>query len=303
MSGQVVIGASGQVGEHLVQAASAAGLDVLGTYSSHPVPGLRQLDIRNRAETRSLLLASRPSVVYLPAARANVDYCELHPEEGYAVNVLGVRHVVQAANEIGAKLVFFSSDYIFDGRAGPYREGDPPNPICEYGRQKLMAEHCVALHARNYLVVRTTVVYGRERQRKNFIYRLLETLRDGQVLRAPVDQVGSPTYAPNLAQTVVALALADAVGVFHVAGPERASRYEFACEAARAFGLDQDLIRPVATRELGQAAARPLDAGMLVEKATRELTIPLVAYPDGLRAMAAEESGGHSNLGLTGKLG
>jgi dTDP-4-dehydrorhamnose reductase len=288
MSNHLIIGASGQVGEYLMRGAASAGFTAVGTYQSHPVADFQRLDIRRPAEVQALMTALRPSVVYLPASLANVDYCELHPAEGFAVNVEGVRHVVRQANEVGAKLIYFSSDYVFDGQAGPYREDDSANPVCEYGRQKLLAEHHVALHAQNYVIVRTTVVYGWERQGKNFIYRLLDTLKAGRILKVPVDQVGSPTYAPNLAQAVVELALGDAQGAYHVAGPQRANRYEFACEAAHVFGLDKGQIEAVATSDLGQTAARPLDAGMLMDKASAKLTIPLVGYQEGLRAMASE---------------
>ena len=289
MSVHVVIGASGLVGEHLVRAASNAGFEAIGTYHSHPVPDMHQLDIRSRAEVQSLIEKVRPAVVYLPAAVSNVDYCELHPEEVYLTNVVGVRNVVQFVNDMEARLVYFSSDYIFNGKTGPYREEDAANPICEYGRQKLIAEHYVALHTCDYVIVRTTVVYGWERQGKNFVYRLLNTLKAGRILRVPVDQVGSPTYAPNLAQAVVELALSDTKGVYHVVGPERVNRYEFACEAASVFGLDRSLIQPVATSELGQVALRPLDAGMVTEKAAAKLTVPLMSYRDGLRAMHRKE--------------
>jgi len=288
MSTHLVIGASGMVGEYLVRAAADAGFEAIGTYHSHLVRGMQRLDIRNQTEVQLLMAKVRPTIVYLPASLANVDYCELHPGEGYATNVIGVCNVVRAVNEVGAKLVYFSSDYIFDGKAGPYREDDPPNPICEYGRQKLMAEHYIALHARDYLIVRTTVVSGWERQGKNFVYRLLKTLKAGQVLKVPVDQIGNPTYAPNLAQAVVELALSDARGVYHVVGPDRVNRYEFACEAARVFGLDGSLIQAVATSELGQPAPRPLNAGMVAEKAAAKLRIPLIGYREGLRAMASK---------------
>lgn len=289
MNIHLIIGASGQVGQHLVNTLKGAAYDVIGTYYTHPVPGMEPLDIRSRIDGQSLILKVRPVVVYLPASLTNVDYCELHPEEGYSSNVIGVYNIVNAVNAIKAKLIYFSSDYIFAGNAGPYCEEDPANPICEYGRQKLMAEHYIALHAYSYLIVRTTVVYGWEFLGKNFVCGLLDTLSKGRVLKAPVDQIGSPTYAPNLAQAVVELATSDAQGIFHVAGPDRISRFEFACEAATIFGLDSRLIKAVGTRELRQIAPRPLNAGMVVEKAANKLSIPLMGYRDGLKAMAKEK--------------
>ena len=288
MSIHLVVGASGQVGEHLVRAALNEGLKVVGTYYRNLVPGMQQLDICNAQDVRSLLLKLRPTIVYLPASFVNVDYCELQPAVGYVTNVLGISNVVQAAKDIQAKLIYFSSDYVFDGKAGPYRETDPTNPLCEYGRQKLMAEHYVALHSHDYLIVRTTVVYGWELQRKNFVYRLLKTLKAGQSLKVPVDQIGSPTYAPNLAQAVVKLALSNLKGLYHIVGAERVNRYEFACEAAKVFRLNPGLIQSVATSELGQPAPRPLNAGMLIDKVAAQVPVPLIGYREGLTVMASE---------------
>lgn len=267
---------------------SAAGQHVVGTYYSHDVPGLLRLDARDAAAVGALFDVVRPTAIYLPASNPNVDECELRPAETYPTNVVTVANVVDAANAAGAKLVYFSSDYVFDGETGSYREDDPANPTCEYGRQKLIAEHHVAAHARDWLVVRTAVVYGWERQGKNFVYRLRRTLAAGETLRVPVDQVASATYAPSLAAAVVELALAGAQGIFHVAGPEAVGRYELAREAAAVFGLNASLIEPVPTSELGQPARRPLNAGLRVEKAAAMLSTELVGYREGLRAMAAE---------------
>ena len=132
------------------------------------------------------------------------------------------------------------------------------------------------------------MVYGWERQHKNFVYRLLDTLRDGKTLRVPADQVGTPTYAPDLAKAVRDLVASGARGVFHVVGPLRTSRYQFAQEAARVFGLDESLLQPVTTTGLDQTAPRPLNAGMSAEKAETALGRKLLDYREGLRVMAAE---------------
>ena len=173
--------------------------------------------------------------VHLPAALTNVDFCETHSDSSYEINVLGAVNVVRSADHVDAKLVYFSSDYVFDGFNGPYAEVDPANPICEYGRHKLLSEHYVALHARRYLIVRTTVVYGWESQRKNFIVRLADRLRRGERVQIPMDQVGSPTFVSNLAEAVVELIALDVQGLFHLAGPQLVTRYDFAVAAARVF--------------------------------------------------------------------
>jgi dTDP-4-dehydrorhamnose reductase len=285
MSDWLIVGAEGQVGQHLRNAILAKGLPAIGVDLISQDPAKR-LDIRQEGDVRNVLTEVRPSVVFLPAGLANVDYCELHPTESYETNVTGVYNVVRWANDVHAQIVFFSSDYLFDGQAGPYDETSPPNPINKYGRQKLMAEHGIALHASHYLIVRTTVVYGWESQGKNFVYRLTSSLKQNQRIDVPADQTGNPTYAPNLAEAVVELVSQGATGVFNVVGPERVSRYEFAREAARVFGMDERLIRPVMTSALGQPARRPLDAGLLTEKASAVLQTPLLGFRDGLRSMA-----------------
>jgi dTDP-4-dehydrorhamnose reductase len=250
---------------------------------------MQRLDVRERAEVESVIRSLGPAIVYLPASLTHVDYCELHPEQTSEINISGVQNVIDAINAVGAKLVYFSSDYIFDGRSGPYSEDDQPSPICEYGRQKLAAEELIRRQVSNHLIVRTNVVFGWERQGKNFIFRLLNSLKEGSRVTVPSDQISSPTFAPDLARAVVELALSDATGVYNVAGTELASRYEFAREAARVFVLESDLIAPVTTAELGQAAPRPLNAGMVIDKASARLKTPLMSYREGLKSMAAEK--------------
>jgi dTDP-4-dehydrorhamnose reductase len=292
----LVIGASGLVGGALVEALTEAGEPVVGTSCAHPRQGLQGLDLRDAVAVRRCVEQTAASVLYVPASLTNVDYCELHPEESFAINVAGVRHLAAC----GVRLVYFSSDYVFAGDRGPYRESDPVGPLCVYGRHKVLAEEAVGAGA---LIIRTTVVYGAEVQGKNFVYRLRSVLGEHKPLNVPTDQIGSPTYAPNLARAAVALERRGARGVYHVAGPQRVSRYEFAREAAAVFGLDASLIRPVTTPELGQAAPRPLDAGMICDKAQAELAFPLVAYGEGLRLLRAELHGGDGDRPVTAVAG
>jgi dTDP-4-dehydrorhamnose reductase len=277
----LVIGASGLVGTALMRALRDAGVAAVGTYGAHAQPGLRPLDVRDAAAVRACIADTAARVVYLPASLTNVDYCETHPDESMATNVDGVRHVAAC----GVRVVYFSSDYVFAGDAGPYRESDPVCPISVYGRHKVLAEQTLDAGA---LILRTTVVYGPEAQGKNFVHRLVQTLREGKTMRVPADQIGSPTYAPNLGRAAVALERRGATGVYHLAGPERASRYDFARAAAITFGLDPAGLRPVTTAELGQDAARPLNAGMVCAKAQAELSFPLVGYHEGLRLFREE---------------
>lgn len=290
MSKHLVIGSSGLVGDYLTRVIEGERQEVVGTYHNYFVQNAYYLDVNDTEKVKEFIIEHNPDVIYLPAALSNVDYCESNPNESYAINVVGVLNVAQALSSVNAKLVYFSSDYIFDGKNGPYSENDPASPISEYGRHKLFAEHYIALNVRDYLIIRTTVVYGWERQRKNFIYKLFETLHNGFVLKTPIDQIGTPTYAHNLAEAVFELVQLDTMGVYNIVGRDMVNRYKFACEAARVFGLNESLITGVNTSELPQVAQRPLLAGLSVEKVSTVIRVPLLGYREGLRKMAVEEN-------------
>jgi dTDP-4-dehydrorhamnose reductase len=283
----LIVGASGQVGHHLAQATDRRGLAWTGTFHANPQRGLQQLDVRDAAAVRRTVRLTRPEYILAPAAATHVDRCERAAEATYRVNVIGTRNLADAANEVGATLVHFSSDYVFDGLAGPYDEYALPSPLSTYGFQKLIAEHVVMQCCREALIVRTTVVYGPELQGKNFIYRLLAALRRGEQVTVPKDQLGTPTYAPTLADAVLDLLACETRGVVNVAGREIVARDEFARHAARVFGEDPGLVRSVATADLGQIAARPLRAGLRTELTERRLGRDLLGYTEGLRRMAA----------------
>jgi dTDP-4-dehydrorhamnose reductase len=284
----LIVGASGQVGHHLALAAERRGLPWGGTFHANPRPGLEALDVRDAAAVARVVGAARPAYLMVPAAAAHVERCELEAQRTYGVNVVGTSHLVNAANAVGAVVVYFSSDYVFDGHAGPYDEFAPTNPISQYGAQKLSAEHLIMQRAHEALIVRTTVVYGLEPQGKNFIYRLLAALRKGEEIAVPMDQISTPTYAPALADAVFDLLAAGVRGIINVAGRDLVTREEFARVAASAFGEDPSLVRPVLTSELGQAAPRPLRAGLRSEPAERRLGWELPGCTEGLRRLTSE---------------
>lgn len=242
---------------------------------------------------------TQPGEILLAAACTNVDQCELSPGISRPVNVAGTGHVAEAAAVCGARLTYFSTDYVFDGRAGPYREEDSPHPVSEYGRQKLEAEGIVArLLPERHLIVRTTVVFGWERRPRNFVVRLIESNRAGRRMKVPNDQFGSPTYAPNLAAAVEELNELGATGLFNVTGTTIIDRFSFALLAADVFGLAPRLIEPVTTGQLNQAALRPLRAGLTVQRAEGVLKrTRLLPAREGLEAMRQDERSKDGGLG------
>jgi dTDP-4-dehydrorhamnose reductase len=225
--------------------------------------------------------------VLCPAGLTHVDRCEEHPEEAFAVNRDGALHAARAARGAGAGFVFFSTEYVFDGESGPYAEDDPARPLSQYGRSKWEGERTVLAEVPRAIVVRTTVVYGPDRQEKNFVYQLIRNCRSGEPMRIPADQISSPTYNADLAAATVELCERDAHGVYHLAGDGILDRFAFARLACEVFGLDPSRLTPVATSSLGQKAPRPLKAGLLIAKARALLRTPLRSPEAGLRAMKA----------------
>ena len=286
--GTLVVGASGLVGSHLLRHYRTLGAAVAGTGRDRAC-GTHRLDITQAQDVRALIAALAPRTVVLAAALTDVDRCQRQPQLSYAVNVAGARHVAEAAALAGSRLVYLSTDYVFDGKNGPYAECDQPHPVCVYCRHKAEAEAAVrGLLGTRCLIVRTTGVFGRESPARNFVARLIDRTGRGESVRVPTDQVGSPTYAGELAAAVAHLDRAGAAGDYHVAGRTPISRYDFALLASDVFGLRRELILPVATADLGQDAPRPLKAGLLVRKAEAFLARPLATARGGLEAMLRE---------------
>ncbi len=290
----LVIGASGQVGAALLARLAGRGHAAVGTHARVPLPGTRPLDLADAAATERLIGEVAPDWVFCPAGLTHVDYCEDHPDEAFRINRDAPARAARAAAARGAGFVFFSSEYVFDGAAGPYAEDDAARPLSVYGRSKLEGEQATRAANPRTLVIRTTVVYGPEPQGKNFVYQLLRRVRAGERVTVPHDQRSSPTYNADLAAAAVELVERGVAGVVHVAGPVVLDRYAFARLACEVFELDPAAVAPVATTELGQRAPRPLAAGLRTERARGLLAAPLRAPREGLAAMrrALEPPGG-----------
>jgi dTDP-4-dehydrorhamnose reductase len=280
----LVVGASGLVGEALSREFESH-LSVAGTFCRNAEPNLLHLDLRDAAEVRSMLRDVRPSVILCPAAEPNVELCETEPLATRKVNVDGFRNLLLAATEIGALLVYFSSEYVFDGSKGLYSEDDECAPLNEYGRQKLECERMITAGLDRYIIARISGVYGWERRQRNFVVRLIECLHSRKNFKVPFDQLITPTYAPSLAAAVRSLVTGGHKGIFHLSGSLPLSRIDFARLVADIFKLDSSLLVPVATSELELRAARPHGAGLNVAKAKSLLHVPLVAPREGLEAM------------------
>lgn len=274
----IVIGGSGQIGSWLLRWLTERGHEALGTYANFSLPGLVRLDANELEGSAAWLRAQRAEVVFYPAGFTYVDGCQRDPRRAWAANVEQPLNLARAAADSGARFVFFSTDYVFDGQAGPYAEHDPTGPICVYGQTKLDAEHALT-KALGYaqLTIRTSWVYGPEYQGKNFAYTLARTLREGRSLVCSSDQRSSPTYGPDVALAAVRLVEERRAGLVHVAGPQVIDRVQFARALAEAFALDPNLIVGRPTHETGPETPRPLRSGLLTRQLDRWL--PGVMHP------------------------
>ena len=265
----LVFGSAGHLGRLL--------LDAL---NRHGVRGLvrSDADLRDRAAVRRAVEETAPESVILAAGMASADDCEDRPGDAYALNVDGARNAAEASR--GRAFVHFSTDHVFDGKAGPYSEADAPNPISVYGRTKLESERIVLTVNPRSLVLRTSLVWSATGR------SFFTTLREA---REPVpcwtDHVGTYTFGPNLARAVVEMMERGFVGLWHVAGTSLLNRHEFALQVAAAFDLDPSLFRPVSIHDAPPRAPRPLRAGLRTERARAVLQTPLLSTEEALEAL------------------
>ena len=272
----LIIGASGFIGSEIYNQLKAKEKPLRGTYYSSIKPELYKLNMISQEEVKLAFEKFKPKNTYMPAYIPNVDYCEINDKPN-EINELGVTNVVKMCKKFNSKLIFYSSDYIFDGVSGPYSETDKPNPINRYGQTKILCENLVA-QLQNYLIIRTTVVYGYNPESKNFLMTLTKDLKNQIEKAIPNDQIGSPTYVKDLAVISIKLVEENKNGIYNVAGPDLCSRYVFALKIAHSFGLNENLIKPISSEQLKQPAKRPLRGGLIIDK----IRIEINANPSGI---------------------
>lgn len=280
----LVIGASGQVGQCVMAELAIMGYEHVGTCQSRCIDPLINMSLEG-GEIGKWIVKNKPRLVFLCAALTNVDYCEQFSNQSFMTNVIGTMLIVHACRTSGSKLIFTSTDYVFDGYSGPYVEISKPNPINVLGKDKLLAEQFILDRLPNALVARITWAYSHEKTPpgKNFVQRLVTNARNNRETLVPTDQIGSPTYCPDIAMKLVTLAINDYAGIIHVAGAQRMSRYDFALQVAEVFELDRAYIRGASTNDLPKIAKRPLNCGMLSDR-----TGLLLGAKNGLMKMAEE---------------
>jgi dTDP-4-dehydrorhamnose reductase len=215
----------------------------------------------------------------------NVDDCERQPERALTVNARAPGRIARAAKRANAFVVYFSTDYVFDGAAGPYGECDSPNPINHYGRSKLEGERLVAESGARHSILRTCVVYSYKPGHANFFMQVYSKLSAGQKVTPFQDQFVNPTYAPALAEAAIDVAEGELSGLLHVGGADWVSRVDFCRRIVSRFGFSEKLLEPVDTAQVALPAKRPLKAGLKIDLA-RARGVRLTGLDDALADIA-----------------
>jgi dTDP-4-dehydrorhamnose reductase len=293
----LVTGASGLLGVALVTQACDAGREVAGICHQHvlQIPGapMHCLDLRDGEAAGRLLERLRPRSVIHCAAATNVDWCEKFPAEAEVLNVAASRALAEAAARVNAKFLYISTDSVFDGSRGEYREDDSALPVNAYARSKLRAEQEVKRAHPDATVARVTI-YGWNAQPKCSLAEwILAGLRNGKPVPGFTDVHFSPILANDLAEVLLAMLDCNMSGIYHVVGAERCSKYEFARSLAAEFGLDQNLVKPTLLREARMPAPRPLDISLDTAKISQALGRKMPNVTAGLRKFRTLEEQGY----------
>jgi len=232
----------------------------------------------------------RPDIVIHTAAMTNVDQCELEKEACWQLNVDAVEYLIAACEQIDAFLVHLSTDFIFDGEAGPYDEKAVANPISYYGESKLAAEQLLEASSIDWAIARTVLVYGiaHDMSRSNIILWVKKSLEEGKAIKVVDDQLRSPTLAEDLAMGCYLIAQKRAKGIFNISGKDLLTPYDMAIKTAAYFKLSQKTMERANASNFSQTAKRPPKTGLLIEKAIDELGYEPKSFDEGIAILAAQ---------------
>jgi dTDP-4-dehydrorhamnose reductase len=269
MESWLITGSTGQLGGHLLAALARdpAPKRVMAHRHRegppvHPAESTSVADLLDTAALTSMIDALRPTHIFHTAAMTAVSDCHADPAAARRANTDATRTIAAAAQVVGARLIFTSTDMVFAGDAAPYRETDPPNPLSEYGCTKAAAERELAAFP-NTLTVRIPLLFGTPRnERRTTFAAQLAALQSGQPLKLFADEFRTPLWLPDAAAALVALARSDLAGVIHLAGPQRLSRLEMIEQVAAAREIDHPTIVPVSRLSVPSAEPRPADLSL-----------------------------------------
>ena len=291
----LITGANGLLGQHLLKLLlDTTGYDLVATGKGAqrtPFKGARlqyiPLDICDGVAVHQVVEEVQPAIIVHAAALTNADTCETNEIECWNINVTATRFLADAAKKAGARFILLSTDFVFDGMKGPYREEDLPNPVSYYGSSKWAAEKAVQESGLSYAIVRTCLVYGDmvAGTRSNIVSWVKDNLQQGKPIKVVSDQYRTPTFIDDLANGILLIIQNNATGIFHLSGQDLLSPYDMAIATAEYLGLDKALIEKVDASVFSQPAKRPARTGFHIDKAKSELGYSPISFIDGIQQM------------------
>lgn len=290
-----ITGANGLLGQYLVKLLlETTDHEIIATSKREPRLVLQDsrlhyysLDVTDGMAVDLLLEKLQPATIIHCAALTQVDECEQQPIKAWEINVTATRFIVDAAKKINAFVIFVSTDFVFDGLSGPYKEEDTVNPVSYYGSTKVAAEKAVSESGLPYAIVRTCLLYGNILfgVRSNVISWVKDNLEQGKKIKVVSDQWRTPTYVEDLAKGILLIAEKKAVGLFHISGKDFLSPYDMALATAAYLNLDASLIEKVNASVFTQPANRPATTGFIIDKAKQVLGFSPLSFTEGLKKM------------------
>ncbi len=283
-----IIGCHGELGSNLVKKATGKykvigiGRDDKKLINNVDYEYIK-INIFNRKELKELFKQYHPRFVINSVAMIDIDKCEMEKETCWKINVEAVQNLLYSSKFVDANFIHISTDYIFDGKNGPYNEESRPNPVNYYGKSKLAAENFVISSELEYSIIRTTSLYSANniKGRKNFVVKLFEDLSKGNKVKVVKREIRNPTFTPNLADCIWKLINLEKSGVYNIAGKDIIDRYNYMLEFSRFFGFDENLIEAVSADDFPNRVPRPENCGLLVDKAEKKLYLNLFGIKKG----------------------
>jgi dTDP-4-dehydrorhamnose reductase len=277
----LITGAKGMLGLDLTE-------ELSGRYEVYG-RDIDDFDITKAKETMDAIMETRPDIVIHAAGYTDVDGCETHVELAHSVNGVGTKNVASVCRELGSKMVYISTDYVFDGtKSGAYSEEDPTCPINTYGRSKLEGEQWVRTLVGQFAIVRTAWLFGSGG--KNFVKTILKLAREKGALSVVNDQVGSPTYTVDLSRAIDVLTERGGKGIYHITNDGTCSWYEYTQEILAMSGLGNISVHPMSSDQLNRAAKRPCNSVLDRGKFERETSYRMRPWREALRDYLKREA-------------
>ncbi|WP_258100201.1 SDR family oxidoreductase [Marinoscillum pacificum] len=292
----LVTGANGLLGQKLVAILrDEKGIELIATargVNRNPEGGYTYLsaDLRNMDGIKVFIEICDPDVIIHCAAMTQVDECEQNQELCWENNVDTTQNLIEIAKSCNAHFVYVSTDFVFDGKEGPYTERDMPKPISVYGESKLAAEKLLHQSGISYAIVRTVLVYGTSlnASRSNLVLWVKKSLEAGEPIKVVNDQWRTPTLAEDLAKGCYLVAKGKHEGIFHISGEGMMTPYEMALKVAESYGLNASLITEVDASTFSQPGKRPPKTGFVIEKAKEKLGFQPTSFEEGLKIVAQQ---------------